>query len=570
VSLVELSETGPAQSEAGHFFTPVRAVGFLMAFGVAALVALPLFGVLRFAVQGDAELWPHLAAYVLPNAIWQTALLLLGVAILTVATGMGAAWLVTTFEFPWRRALLWLLPLPLAIPTYISAYVYADLLDAGGPVQAALRGMLGIKSGAVLPPMQSLWGAIFVISAVLYPYVYLATRAMFQTNCAIFIDAARTLGASPLRLARDITVPLARPALAVGVSLALLETLNDIGASEYLGVQTLTLTIFTTWLARGSLGGAAQIAVAMLILVAGLIALERYGRRNERYNTSLQDARVADRVALHGWRKWLVTALCLLPVVIGFMIPAAVLVNETIKRHLLMGFDSTLLHAGMNTVWLAAIATVATLLLGLGAVVPLRLLRHPFVLACATIATLGYALPATVLSLGLLSPLVGIDEALNWLTRHLTGSPVGLLIAGSSAALIIAYSVRFLAISIGFLHSGFARLSPELDEAARMLGAGPMTLVRSVHLPLLRPALWGAALLIFIDCLKELPATLLLRPLNVDTLSTYIYQFATRGNFEEGALAALLIVLAGTLPVMRIVHLSETVHSKARSHPPGR
>jgi iron(III) transport system permease protein len=237
---------------------------------------------------------------------------------------------------------------------------------------------------------------------------------------------------------------------------------------------------------------------------------------------------------------------------------------------LLSGFDPALIQAGMNTVWLAAIATLVTLALGLAAIVPLRLLRHPFVLACATIASLGYAVPATVLSLGLMSPLVGIDNGINWVTSHVTGSSVGLLIAGSSAALIIAYSVRFLAISIGFLHSGFTRLSPELDEAARMLGAGPMMVVRSVHIPLLRPALWGAALLIFIDCLKELPATLLLRPLNVDTLSTYIYQFATRGNFEEGALAALLIIVAGTLPVMRIVQLAENVHSTPRSRPPAR
>ena len=565
MSLVEISETGPVPSGAGHFFS--RTAAFAASFAVAALVALPLFGVLRYAIQGDAQLWPHLAAYVLPHALWQTAVLLLGVAVLTAATGTGAAWLVTTFEFPGRKTMLWLLPLPLAIPTYISAYVYADLLDAGGPVQNLLRSMLGMQSGAVLPPMQSLAGAIFVMSAVLYPYVYLATRAMFQTNCAIFIDAARTLGASPLRLARDITVPLARPALAVGVSLALLETLNDIGASEYLGVQTLTLTIFTTWLSRGSLGGAAQIALAMLVLVAALIALERYGRRHQRYSAAMQDNRLSERVHLPGWRKWLVTALCLLPVMIGFFVPAAALLHETIRRGLLSGFDAALIHAATSTVWLAGLATIATLLLGLAAVVPLRLLHHHFVLACATIASLGYAVPATVLALGLLTPLVGFDETINWLTRHVAGYPVGLLLAGSSAALIIAYSVRFLAISIGFLHSGFARLSPELDEAARMFGAGPMTLVRSVHLPLLRPALWGAALLIFIDCLKELPATLLLRPLNVETLSTYIYQFATRGNFEEGALAALLIVLAGTLPVMRIVQLAENVHPTPRSGP---
>jgi iron(III) transport system permease protein len=547
---------GAVSSRRLHWL-PVAAT--LIAFAAAAMVVLPLLSVARIAAIGDADIWPHLIAYVLPTASVQTALLLAGVAAVTTIAGAGSAWLVTTFRFPGRDALLWLLPLPLAIPTYIAAYVYVDILDAAGPVQSALRGLFGWRTANEywFPSIRSLGGAVLVIGFVLYPYVYLAARAMFQTQCAIFIDAARAAGATPWRVMRDITLPLARPALAVGVALALLETLNDIGASEYLGVQTLTLSVFTTWLNRGSLPGAAQIALSLLALVAALIAFERYGRRRQSYQAALQDGRVAAPVTLHGGKGWLATLACFVPVVLGFLIPAGFLVRETFQRGLLSGFDPALLRHGATTVMLAAGATVAVLLLGLAAAVSLRLVRRPAVLAGVTLATLGYAIPGTVLALGLLSPLVAIDDAINWLSLRTTGLPVGLIVAGSSAALVLAYTARFLAISVGFVQAGLARVATEFDEVARLCGAGPLTLVRSVHLPLLRPALWGAALLVFVDCLKELPMTLLLRPLNTETLSTYVYQFATRGSFEEGALAALLIIAVGIFPVIRIVQLAE-------------
>ena len=510
-------------------------------------MALPLLSLARFAWTGDAALWPHLAAYVLPHAATQTALLLAGVAGVTAVAGVATAWLVTTFQFPGRGMMLWLLPLPLAIPTYIAAYVYVDVFDR--------------------LPIRSLGGAIFVIGFVLYPYVYLAARAMFETQGALFADAARTLGARPWRLLRDITLPMARPALAVGVALALLETLNDIGACEYLGVQTLTLSVFTTWLNRSSLGGAAQIALAMLALVAGLIALERYGRRRQNYQSSAQDSRIATRIQLTGGAAWLAALACLTPVTLGFFIPAIFLLRETIGRGLLTGFDPDLLRHAATTVGLALCATALVLLLGLVAAVPLRLVRLRFGVACVAVASLGYAIPGTVLALGLLSPMVAIDETINWISLVVNGTQVGLVLAGSSAALVIAYAARFLAISIGFVQAGLARVSTEFDDVARLLGAGPLTVVRSVHLPLLRPALWGAALLVFVDCLKELPMTLLLRPLNVETLSTYVYQFATRGSFEEGALAALLIVAVGILPVIYIVRLAESAPGLARSGP---
>jgi iron(III) transport system permease protein len=400
---------------------------------------------------------------------------------------------------------------------------------------------------------------------VLYPYVYLATRAMFQTQNVALIEMARALGANDWQLARDIMLPLARPAIAVGLALALLETLNDIGASEYLGVQTLTLSIFTTWLNRSSLAGAAQIACVMLIAVAALIALERYGRRRQAFTGIDRRPGVAARGALVGGKKWLATAACLLPVAIGFFVPLGYLAREVYLRGLLIGFDPSLIRHTLSTVLIAACATVLTIALGFSAAIAL-LIQRPFAGTCVFIAGLGYAVPGTVLALGLLSPLIAVDEAINALTQSFAGIGVGLVLAGSSAAVVIAYTVRFLAIATGFAQSGLARISTDLDDVARTSGARPSGVVRSIHLPLMRPALGGAALLVFVDCLKELPATLLLRPLNVETLSTYLYQFATRGNFEEGSLAALLIVLVGIFPVIRMVrHADDALQARVRS-----
>jgi iron(III) transport system permease protein len=534
------------------------AIAFVLA--VAALVLAPIASLVHLGLRGDPEIWSHLASYVLPAALKDTTLLLSGVAIITGVTGIGTAWLVTAYRFPGRTSFRWLLPLPLAIPTYIVAYVYVDVFDPLGPVQSGLRTLFGWRSAADywFPDVRSLGGAVFVIGFVLYPYVYLAARAMFQTQSAALIEVARTLGATPFMLARHVALPLARPALAVGLSLALLETLNDIGASEYLGVRTLTLTIFTTWLNRGSLPGAAQIACVMLLVIAALIALERHGRRDRRFSLSVRQPRVATPIRLTGWPRWAATVCCFVPVAFGFLIPAGFLLREVIVRGLIVGFDPSLVNHTLTTVLLAGIATILALALGLGAAIAVRLARRRVAMWGLSLASLGYAVPGTVLALGLLSPLVAVDETINWITRLVVGTSVGLVLAGSGAALVIAYAIRFLAIATGSAQVGLGRIATEIDDVARTLGCKPGRLAWLIHLPLARPALGGAALLIFVDCLKELPATLLLRPLNVETLSTYIYQFATRGNFEEGALAALLIVLVGLLPVIRIVRYADT------------
>lgn len=526
---------------------------------LAAAVLAPLASLAVIALQGDAEIWPHLAAYVLPKAIVDTSLLLAGVAILTAVVGIGTAWIVTTYQFSGRNALCWLLPLPLAFPTYIVAYVYVDILDAIGPVQSLYRALFGYATAAEywFPPIRSLGGAIFVIGIVLYPYVFLAARAMFQTQSASLIEVGRTLGASRWLLARHVALPLARPALAVGLSLALLETLNDIGASEYLGVQTMTLSIFNTWINRSSLPGAAQIACVMLVVIVALMALERHGRRHKRFVTSTRRSRIVPRIPLRGRASLLAFIICILPVLLGFVLPAVMLTREVVQRGLIFGFDPDLVGHTFTTVTLAASATAIAILLGLAAAICVRMAKTHLAATALVIAGLGYAIPGTVLALGLMTPLVRIDEALNTISSLLGGAHLGLILAGSSAALIIAYVLRFLAIATGSAQAGLARIPHEMDDVARTLGTRPAGIARLIHLPLSRATLGGAALLVFVDCLKELPATLLLRPLNVETLSTYIYQFATRGNFEEGALAALLIVAVGILPVIYLTRFSD-------------
>ncbi|KVD18284.1 iron ABC transporter permease [Burkholderia ubonensis] len=521
------------------------------ALAIAAAVAAPLATLVGAAFDADLAHWRHLVEFVLPQALANTLLLLAGVGAIVTLVGTGCAWLVTAYDFPGRRALTWALLLPLAVPTYIVAFAYLDLLHPIGPVQGAIRWLLGFDSPRQfrLPDLRSLPGAIFVLGFVLYPYVYLSTRAMFVTQSASLLEAARTLGAGRIATFWRIVVPLARPAIAVGVSLALLETLNDIGASEFLGVQTLTVSVYTTWITRSDLAGAAQIALAMLAIVVGMIVLERYGRRRQRYAHGRRMRPLAPR-RLSGPAAWGAAALGWLPVLLGFGAPAAYLAVETGKRlHLVGGVSAQLLTGLANTLTIALAATAATLACGLVVAWAARAQRDSAgtgpARVGARIASLGYAVPGTVLAIGLLLPLAAADRAIGAaLGRD------GLILMGSAAALVIAYTVRFLAISAGSIEAGLARIPPSLEQAARSLGETAGGTLRRVHLPLLRPALTTSALLVFVDAMKELPATLLLRPLNFDTLATWLYAEAARGTYEEGAVAALAIVLAGLVPVI--------------------
>ncbi len=530
---------------------------------VALLVLLPVLSLLAHALEGSGDLWPHLRAYVLPQAFANTVILLTGVGLLVILIGTGSAWLVTAYEFPGRRLLSWALLLPLAVPTYIVAYVYVDLLHPVGPVQTLLRDLLGVASPRDLRlwDIRSMGGCILLLGLVLYPYVYLPVRAMFAMQAAGALDAARTLGAGAGRCFYRVALPLTRPAIAVGTSLALMETLNDIGASEFLGVRTLTVSIYATWLNRSSLPGAAQIALFMLVLVVSLIVLERWARRRQRYAGSPRQQRPLTRKPLGGWR-WLLVALACLPVLLGFVAPAFHLGLEAVRRLAFAGIEAHILQQAVNTVMISAIATAVTVGLAFVLVYTLRQARSATgVRALVRIASLGYAIPGTVLAIGLLGPLGWMDGALHESAEWLWGAGTGMVLGGTGFALVYAYAVRFLAIGNGSIEAGFDKIPQSLDDAARSLGVGATRRARRLHLPLARPALAAAMLLIFVDCMKELPATLLLRPLNFETLATHLYGEASRGTYESGALAALLIVLAGLVP---IILLSRYGHSATR------
>jgi iron(III) transport system permease protein len=526
---------------------------------VAILVLAPVVSLGLIAARGSGDLWPHLLENVIPVAFRVTFILLLGVGLLVTAIGAGTAWLVTAYDFPGRKILDWALLLPLAVPTYIVAYAYLDILHPIGPVQTAIRAILGLASPRDLwfPEIRSMPGCIILFSLVLYPYVYLSTRALFLMQAAGLVEAAETLGARRRPVFFRIALPLARPAIALGASLALMEALNDVGASEFLGVRTLTVSIYSTWINRSSLPGAAQIALLMLVIIVGLIVVERWARRRQRYAAvSTQRAQPLVPRELTGLRGIATFLLGALPVFLGFLVPASYLVNEAWKRIAFNGIAPSILTETGNTILISAIATVVTVTLGLAVAYAARLSRGGFGLTLTRTASLGYALPGTVLAIGILMPLASLDNLINGYSEAWFGISTGLLVSGTGAALVYAYTTRFLAISVGGIEAGFEKIPRALDHSARSLGRTPWPVLRAIHLPLLRPTIGAAALLVFVDCMKELPATLLLRPLNFETLSTHLYAEASRGTYEDGAVAALAIVLVGLFPVILLARFA--------------
>lgn len=524
---------------------------------VAGLVLVPLLALVWQAAQGSEGLWSHLGSHVLPHALGQTATLMAGVGVLTALIGTSMAWLVTAHDFPGRRMLEWALLLPLAVPTYIVAYAYLDLLHPLGPVQSLIRAALGYDSPRQfrLPDIRSMTGAILLLSLVLYPYVYLPTRAMFMTQAANLVEVARTLGTSRRRIFLRVALPLARPAIAVGVSLALMETLNDIGASEFLGVRSLTISVYTTWVTRFDLPGASQISLAMLLLVVALISLERWARRRQRYSVSGQRARSFARQPLTRRAGLAALAMGLLPVVFGFLLPALYLAVEAWQRYQFAGLSDRLVVEARNTFVLAASATVAILVCGLVVAYAARIFPQRGMQIVERVASVGYAMPGTILALGILIATAGLDRWISQTSRAMFGIDPGLVLIGSGVALGYAYLARFLAISIGSVEAGLTRIPRSYDQSARTLGHGVTGMLAHVHLPLSKAALAAAGLLVFVDCMKELSATLLLRPLNFETLATHLYGEAARGTYEEAAIAAWAIVLVGILPVILLARV---------------
>jgi iron(III) transport system permease protein len=523
-------------------------------------VLAPVAALAVAAMQGSNDLWRHLIAYVLPVAVRDTLVLLAGVGILVVTIGAGMAWLVTAYDFAGRRVVDWALLLPLAVPTYIIAYAYLDILHPVGPVQTALRTLLGVDNprDLRLPDIRSMTGCIGLLSFVLYPYVYLTTRAILLMQSANLIEVSRTLGTRRRAVFFRVALPMARPAIVVGLTLALLEALNDIGASEFLGVRTLTVSIYSTWVTRSDLPGAAQMALAMLAMVLLLAVLERRARRQRQYTNDAQHPRPLTPHRLSGWKSAAALTVSVVPVAVGFVIPVAYLCDESLRRLRFAGLSPAIVSQTINTIAISLVATAVTLLAGVVVAYAMRIDRGALPAVLARVASLGYAVPGTVLAIGLLPVIGGVETVVDAATRRIFGFSSGLLLLGTGAAIVYAYLVRFLGIASGGIEAGFSRVSPLIDDAARTLGETAGGRLRRIHLPLLRPALAATALLVFVDCMKELPATLLLRPLGFETLATHLYGEAVRGTYEEAAVAALMIVMAGLVPVLLLARISRS------------
>lgn len=531
--------------------------------GLAALttglaLAMPAITIMLLAFAPTENIWPHLIGTVLPGYVLRTGLLMLGVGLITFVVGTAVAWLVTMCRFPLRPLFVWASLLPLAMPGYIVAYAYVDFLSYAGPLQTWLRHLFGWQtpSDYWFPEIRSLGGAIFILSMVLYPYVFLTARASFIRQPATQLEVARALGRTPWGAFRAVALPLARPGIAIGVSLALMECLNDIGAAGFFGVRTLTLGVYTTWLSQGNLGGAAQISAVMLLFIFLLVWFERTARRKQSFILPAQRPRQPDRIRLNGWQRVLAVVACGLPIVIGFVVPALVLLSFAATRWQ-EALSADYLNAASHSLLLATLAAAIAVLLGLILGYANRLMRKSFTKRVIRLASLGYAIPGTVLGIGVLIPLAAFDNSLDSLFRSQFGISTGLLLSGSIAAIVFAYVVRFLAVSFGAIETGLQKVTPNVAAAARTLGLGPIRAFIEVHLPLLRPALVSAALLVFVDCMKELPATLILRPFDFETLATTVFMLASLDQLEESAVPALTIVAVGLLPV---ILLARTLH----------
>tara|TARA_R110001592_G_scaffold205052_2_gene455445 strand:+ start:16987 stop:18603 length:1617 start_codon:yes stop_codon:yes gene_type:complete len=530
---------------------------------IAFLVSLPILAVVYLAIFPEENAWPHLIDTVLPTYLKNTAILMLGVGSLSLLVGTGAAWLVSMYNFPGKKILSWGLLLPFAVPAYVIAYVYTDLLEFAGPVQSALRDIMGWTSSQDywFPSIRSMGGAIIMMSLVLYPYIYMLARAAFLEQSVSLYRVSRSLGSSPFNFFIRVSLPIARPALAVGLSLVLMETLNDFGTVDYFAVRTLTAGLYDTWLNMGNLGGAAQIAVLMVFVVVVLIFLERYSRRKQKQYHSRNQGDPIPTTELTGLRGYLASFLILLPILLGFIVPFCIL-SKYAYENFSVSWDDQFLSYALNSFGLAATAAIITLILGIILTYTKRLNSKPSTDLMVGISSLGYAIPGAVLAIGIIIPFAAFDNLVDGWMREYFNFSTGLILSGTAFAIILSYSVRFLAVASGSVESSLSKVTPNMDMAARSLGHTQLQTLIKIHLPIIRKSALTGMLVVFVDCLKELPATLILRPFNFETLATQVYQFASDELIEQSALSALVIVLVGIIP---IILLDKSINRKPHS-----
>ncbi len=517
---------------------------------IALIVVAPIVAVFGFAMFPKENIWPHLISTTLPRYMKNTVVLMTGVGFLTMMVGTGAAWLVSRYEFPGRRWLEYLLLLPLGIPAYIGAYALVDFLEYAGPVQTTLREFFGWTSARDywFPEIRSMGAAILVLSAALYPYVYLLSRNAFREQSAASEEVAQSLGAGAWGRFWRVGAPLARPAVAAGVAIVMMESVNDFGTVDYFAVQTLTTGIFSVWLQANNAGGAAQIACVVLVLVVMLVMLEKASRRRMRFfNLSTRHRPVA-RKRLTGGAGMLATFACLVPFAMGFILPAGVILSHAVDNAETWT-DPALWRAGLNTLTVGSLAAVIAVAAGVFLVYGVRLSGRRLPRLLLPVTTIGYAAPGAVLGIGILIPLAAIDHRIADAILAVTGYDPGLMLTGTAFALVLAYCVRFFAIAQGAADAAMGRVSPNLALAARSLGRNEGQVLGAVYVPLMRASVLSAVLLVFVDCVKELPATLLLRPFNYETLATRTHDQAALENLGEAAPAAMLVIAVGLLAV---------------------
>lgn len=516
----------------------------------ALVLAAPVLVVFSFVLHPASDVWRHLAATVLGEYVGNSLRLVLGVGAGTFLMGVSTAWLCTVCRFPGRRLFQWALLLPMAMPAYIIAYTYTGMLDFSGPLQTALRAWFDWGYGDYwFPQVRTLGGAVVMLSLVLYPYVYLLARAAFLEQSTCVLEVSRTLGCGPWRAFLTVALPLARPAIIAGLTLALMEALADFGTVQYFGVSTFTTGIFRTWFGLGDSGAAAQLAALMMTFVLALIVLERWSRRRARYHHTTQRYRSLPGHRLRGWRALGAFVACFFPLFFGFLLPATQLGAWALRtwRHTL---DATFFQLTRNSLMLAFAAAGLALALALFMAYGKRLRRSALIEGALRIAGMGYAVPGLVIAVGVIIPFAWLDNTIDGWMRSTFGISTGLLLSGTLVAVLFTYLVRFLAVSLQTVEAAMGKIRPSMDDAGRSLGLHPAAVLGRIHLPIMRGSLLTALLLVFVDVLKELPATLILRPFNFNTLAVRAFELASDEMLAESSLAALAIVLAGLVPVI--------------------
>ncbi|PIX97252.1 MAG: ABC transporter permease [Hydrogenophilales bacterium CG_4_9_14_3_um_filter_63_34] len=527
------------------FFSAPR----ITAWAIATLTLIPVLVVASALLDPDQEIWAHLWRYTLPELLVNTVWLALGVGLGVSLLGITLAWLTAACEFPGRRFFTWALLLPLALPAYVTAFVWLGLLDFTGSLPTWLREAWGIQH---LPPIRSRGGVILVLALALYPYVYLTARSAFQGQGRRLMEAAQSLGLSPVRGFFRVALPMARPGIVAGLSLALMETLADFGTVSVFNYNTFTTAIYKAWFSLFSLPAASQLASILIFFVLVLVLLEQVSRQNKRYAHSARGGGGSTRIHLAGWRGWLVASFAGLVFLLAFAVPFTQLLiwawyaaGTDLDPRYFAFIGHSLLLSGLGAL------LVATLAVALG--YAQRLQPTPGMVFTARLATIGYALPGAVLAVGFFIPVAWADNLIIDQVRAWTGREVGQILGGTLAVMLLAYCARFLAVGFSSVEAGLGRITRSLDEAAEVLGVTGLKRLRRVHLPMLRVPLLAALALTFVDIMKELPITLMTRPFGWDTLATRIFEMTSEGEWERAALPAVAIAIVGLLPIFFLI-----------------